>query len=93
MPTDGFQDDYAQPNYLNQSAGEYTYYKRKHNPFIIHNSIACVFRRRPSSPAGLAASVLTARPALLPAATSPRAWSASATSTTSRYSPRLDLLE
>ncbi|GFZ44567.1 acid phosphatase [Saitozyma sp. JCM 24511] len=40
MPYDGFAGDYAQPNYLNASAGSYTYYKRKHNPHIIFNSVA-----------------------------------------------------
>jgi hypothetical protein len=40
MPYDGFAGDYAQTNYLNASAGSYTYYKRKHNPHIIFNSVA-----------------------------------------------------
>lgn len=40
MPYDGFAGDYAQPNYINTSAPAYTYYKRKHNPHIILNSVA-----------------------------------------------------
>ncbi|KAL7408822.1 phosphoesterase family-domain-containing protein [Mrakia frigida] len=40
MPTDAFQGDYAQANYFNSSAPAYTYYKRKHNPFAIFNSVA-----------------------------------------------------
>ena len=45
MPYDGFAGDYAQTNYLNASAGSYTYYKRKHNPHIIFNSVAAVPNR------------------------------------------------
>lgn len=39
MPYDAYQSDFAQTNYFNASLGPYTYYKRKHNPFIIYNSI------------------------------------------------------
>ncbi|WOO85657.1 putative acid phosphatase [Vanrija pseudolonga] len=40
-PTDGFAGDYPQKNYLNSSAtAPYTYYKRKHNPHILANSVA-----------------------------------------------------
>lgn len=39
MPTDAFDKDYTQPNYVT-GKGNYTYYKRKHNPHIILNSVA-----------------------------------------------------
>ncbi|KAL1405361.1 hypothetical protein Q8F55_008992 [Vanrija albida] len=40
-PTDGFAGDYPQKNYVNASAtAPYTYYKRKHNPHIIANTVA-----------------------------------------------------
>ncbi|KAJ9125703.1 hypothetical protein QFC24_002487 [Naganishia onofrii] len=43
MPYIGFSGDYAQKNYLDSSSKvPYTYYKRKHNPFIICDSIASV---------------------------------------------------
>lgn len=46
MPTDGFQGyNYTQENYLNSSAGTYTYYVRKHNPLIIADSVATVAAR------------------------------------------------
>lgn len=45
MPSDSFQGDFAQTNYLNASAGAYTYYKRKHNPLQIFNSVANVTER------------------------------------------------
>lgn len=35
MPADGYDKDWTQTNYIDQSAGNYTYYKRKHNPHII----------------------------------------------------------
>ena len=37
--------NYTQPNYLNASAGNYTYYVRKHSPLIIHDSVANVSER------------------------------------------------
>ncbi len=41
MPSIGFAGDYAQKNYINASSSTpYTYYKRKHNPFIIADSVA-----------------------------------------------------
>ncbi|KAJ9112662.1 hypothetical protein QFC19_000682 [Naganishia cerealis] len=43
MPYIGFSGDYAQKDYLNSSSKTpYTYYKRKHNPFIICDSVASV---------------------------------------------------
>lgn len=44
LPTDGFALDYTQTNYATGS-GSYTYYKRKHNPHIILNSVAADARR------------------------------------------------
>lgn len=45
MPTDGYDLDYTQTNYLNATAGNYTYYKRKHNPHIIANTVASDAKR------------------------------------------------
>jgi hypothetical protein len=46
QPYIGFQGDYSQPDYLNTSStAPYTYYKRKHNPFIIADSVASVPER------------------------------------------------
>ncbi|KAL8291389.1 hypothetical protein RQP46_002367 [Phenoliferia psychrophenolica] len=43
MPYDGFQGfNYTEKNYLNSSAGDYTYYVRKHNPTIMADSVAKV---------------------------------------------------
>ena len=44
MPTTAYPIDYTQPNYLTKN-GTYTYYKRKHSPFSMHNSIANVSTR------------------------------------------------
>lgn len=41
MPYDGFTGfNYTEPNYLNKSAGDYTYYVRKHSPLILTDSVA-----------------------------------------------------
>lgn len=40
MPSVAFDKDYTQKNYLDPSLGNYTYYKRKHNPHILVNSVA-----------------------------------------------------
>lgn len=46
MPWDGFTGfNYTQPNYVNPSAGNYTYYVRKHNPLILADSVAGVPER------------------------------------------------
>lgn len=45
MPTDAFAGDFPEPNYIDPSAGTYQYYKRKHNPHVIANSIAAVPER------------------------------------------------
>lgn len=38
---DGYQSyNWSSPNYLNNSAPEYAYYVRKHNPLTIYDSIA-----------------------------------------------------
>ncbi|ORX33461.1 phosphoesterase family-domain-containing protein [Kockovaella imperatae] len=43
MPTDGDGEfAYYSHNYLNASAPDYRYYVRKHNPFVIYNSIASI---------------------------------------------------
>lgn len=44
MPTDGFAGDFPQTNYAT-GQGTYTYYKRKHNPHIILNSVAGIPER------------------------------------------------
>ncbi|GEM12008.1 acid phosphatase [Rhodotorula toruloides] len=41
MPYDGFTGfNYTQPNYLNKTAGDYTYYVRKHSPLILSDSVS-----------------------------------------------------
>ncbi|KAM0753985.1 hypothetical protein T439DRAFT_310856 [Meredithblackwellia eburnea MCA 4105] len=46
MPYDGFTGfNYTEVNYLNKSAGAYTYYVRKHNPTIIPSSVSGVASR------------------------------------------------
>lgn len=46
MPYDGYTGfNYTEQNYLNTSAGEYTYYVRKHSPLILTDSVAGVQQR------------------------------------------------
>lgn len=46
LPYDGYTGfNYTQKNYLNATAGNYTYYVRKHNPTILMNSVANVTSR------------------------------------------------
>lgn len=46
MPYDGYGGfNFTSPNYINATAAPYTYYVRKHNPLIIHNSVANVSSR------------------------------------------------
>jgi phospholipase C len=46
LPFDGFgEDSFTSHNYINSSLPDYTYYERKHNPLIIHNSVASIAER------------------------------------------------
>ncbi|KAH9960010.1 phosphoesterase family-domain-containing protein [Russula dissimulans] len=47
LPTDGFEGfNFTSKNYVNTSSPDYTFYVRKHNGLIVHDSVASVASRR-----------------------------------------------